>query len=341
MPADTTKSYKDCCIKLQQTLTGNLFGRTYDLEEIKNSISAFSLAAFNNDYEPENPILKISMQKTTINIFLMNQYAAKGPFSYFKKYLTEVPVLIETKKLLEDKHPVMTERMKKTYCRKVFGGRMREFTVQQQNCFIRAAAMLYEFTDEMLAKNRLNSFIFDGYGGGVYGAMCEFVFETIDKRQAGDWSRVTPAWLCSKPMYNNHLPGWLYEQAALNDTTADYISSSSKQQETAAAIAETVKPQRQVCKEEENDDIITAPPEKPEYNDFCDDVYMREDDDDEEFNSSKPGIQCARRPPQKKEEIEEDYFDPRNAYLSFQRASANARRLSALTRPDSSKNTEH
>lgn len=196
MPKIGTKSYNKSITMLKSLI------KKHGTEKVKDAIDNFSLAAFDERYEPANLTIKLKYRKVILSDFIYNRFMK--PQSLFEKY-TEPPVLIN--KLIEDKNPAITARLKALYKEEVLGNARVTMSPKEENCFRRAAIMIKE-----LYKNnekRFNRFMRIGDT-----ELANFYFESL-KASSRDVSNIMPHWFCANVNINNTFPAYLFRQGIL------------------------------------------------------------------------------------------------------------------------------
>jgi hypothetical protein len=210
LPKEGTKSYNDCIKKVKGLLNGRLFKDKYSVEQIKDSILNFSFAALDNDFEPSDILYKKQLAKKRIGDFIYCQFSKSKEKSLFLYYLNNKPKPIKSKEVVEDKYPVITNRLKKFYREEVLGKVKTDFTQKDENCFRISAIKLKDFY-----KN--NSSRFNKYMTVHDANLSDWLFEAIKADCKDEISMVSPGWFASNTTFNRRLPAYLFRQNILEE----------------------------------------------------------------------------------------------------------------------------
>ena len=180
------KIFNDTIAILNAVTKGNSpFTRKYFLDEIKMSITKFSLCALDSSFEPSDPVLKRELSKLHLKDFLYNGFAKMK--SWFLHFMNREPRRIIP--LIEDKLPKSTSRVKKFYTDYVFGGIPQKYTDEEENKFRLASIRAKEFYDK-------NKYSLRGIQG-FYPDVIDFLCEAVKEHWGEEVSKVSPGCFCS------------------------------------------------------------------------------------------------------------------------------------------------
>jgi len=194
-----TKSYIANIQKIRKLLNGTLLNKKFTPDDIKASIRNFSIAAFDEEYEPSNPIYKKQLQKTSIGDFILSEFT-KGEKYLFKKYM-DPPQL--SKRLLNDPMPYYTENLKDLYRKEILGNAyIDKWSTQQENTFRYSSQKIKQFEENNYGK-------FINRPGQPEWA--ELLMSAILK-DCSDTSKINLGWLASDDTFNRRLPAYLNSQ---------------------------------------------------------------------------------------------------------------------------------
>lgn len=223
---EATKTYRDGVKKLKGLLNGKLFGVQYTIDDIKNSITNFSFAALDNDFEPSGPYKK-TLQKMNIAAFILSEHSTNDDKSKFKKYFSTMPAVARSKELLPDDSPLFTSELKSFYVNSVLGGVQIKFPAKDENNFRKAAIKFNEFCETNY--NKIRGHIDDAEGA-------RYLFESIEKDKNGDVKSITPGWFCSNETWTRRFPAYLNFQGMLLNGESEYFDMYSWKAEDDVSI---------------------------------------------------------------------------------------------------------
>lgn len=210
LPKQETKSYNNCVKNIKGLLNGRLFGEKYSIEQIKESILNFSFAATDNDFEPSDIVYKKILSKKRIGEFIYSPFSNNDEKSLFQYYLKNKPKPIKSKEVIEDKHPMITKRLKKFYEEEVLGKAKVNYTQKDENCFRISAIKLKDFHKNNLSKFNRYMVVHDMN-------LSEWLFEAIKADCYGDVSKISPGWFSSNTTFNRRLPAYLFRQNIIEE----------------------------------------------------------------------------------------------------------------------------
>lgn len=143
-------SYNDDVKACNHLLKGKIpeITKVPSMPEIYEAIERFKLAAFDNEFLPEDPVTKKKMQKKKISRFIYNGFASFEK-SLLKKYLVEEPKLRrQFENQVEDKWPNGSKAIGRFYREHARGTLKESYSVQDIDKFRKASNMCMEFYDK-------------------------------------------------------------------------------------------------------------------------------------------------------------------------------------------------
>ena len=109
--------------------------------------------------------------------------------------------------------PAVTETIREIYVEKVLGGvKPRHWNNREESGFRMAGNRLVKFFRDMDGKVFLTE-----EERRFPALLVPYIFSALDKELKGNFSLVTPGWLCSDTTFNRRLPAYLYEQAMITN----------------------------------------------------------------------------------------------------------------------------
>lgn len=210
LPKEGTKSYDDCIRNVKGLLNGRLFKDKYSVDQIKESILNFSISALDYDFEPSDAAYKKILSKKRIGEFIYSQFTSSKEKSLFQHYLKNKPKPIKSKEVVEDKYPMITNRLKRFYEEEVIGGAKVSCTQKDENCFRVSAIKLKDFYNK-------NSSRFNRYMVVHDVNLSDWLFESIKADCNGDISKISPGWFSSDTTFNRRFPAYLFRQNIIEE----------------------------------------------------------------------------------------------------------------------------
>ena len=218
IPGEHTESYARLLLYIDSLLKGTLFEgfrdrgiiRKYSVREVKISIDNFTLAAFNNDYEPMSLSVKEYLQTLSLSDFLYNpRENDEHRKSKFLLYLGKPKLVADNPKfLVKDELPNITNRLEDWY-KHTFHNSNGSF---KRNDLIFASKALKKFYEDNKSKLYLEDYM-SQYNLrepiAFLAKQLTRVFEKMLRENDGLYTIITTEWLKSAKTMEDRLPSFL------------------------------------------------------------------------------------------------------------------------------------
>jgi hypothetical protein len=127
------------------------WSQTFGYNDIKQAMERFKLAAFDENYFPNNHFEKLNLQKLPLNVWILKNHGKGEKRSSFIKYFKRAPKLsVFAPEEIPDDHPELTQALKKEYDLQVMKGKRGNFewSGDDENKFRKASNRLHDFVKE-------------------------------------------------------------------------------------------------------------------------------------------------------------------------------------------------
>lgn len=219
-----TKTYALAMDRLQSLLKGKLFNsfkdksnhnRKFSMEEIKRAINNFSLAAFNEDYEPKNK--KFLQGIKFVDFFYSSfPYPKEEDKSMFLKQLLGKPRLVKDNQLYsaKDTNPEATKILT-TWYKKTFADRSSNFSLKNRNDLVYSVKEITKFYNDFSSRLLLDNWktTYNQHDPICFLALqLTRAFDKILRENENLFITFTTGWLKSEKTFNERLPEFLMSE---------------------------------------------------------------------------------------------------------------------------------
>jgi hypothetical protein len=213
-PDRAVKTYNKTVQALKQIQNGSLIPgekRKFSIDDIKESMTKFSLYVFDSGYGPQKQAAKDSLAKNVgLKEFLYNPFG--NVKSYFIKFVVEeVPVRIDVN-MAPLLHPEVTEKLKGFYCAYALSGIKKRFNEREENKFREAA-------NELNILLQKKGYRFPSVAG--LSEMADLLCDSIRDNYKEKYTKVYPGSFAS-PFARHHLVQYLGEKGYITDYESNH-----------------------------------------------------------------------------------------------------------------------
>lgn len=219
-----TKSLHSASTKILKIIRGMLYisddilvskyplaRKKFTVEEIKDVIYQFHLAALNSEYEPSGKYKNL-LKKIDINSFLYNSFSDNGHRSLFLKYATEKPKQRVSKSELTPEDKVVADKIIAFYRKNVLGRTKAPLLPNDKNKLVEASNKLISFFKEN--GNHIVSWA-KSSNLEMADLFCNAMEKIVDDELNGDWSKLNSGYFKSDTTFLRRFPAYLNSQAAI------------------------------------------------------------------------------------------------------------------------------